>query len=153
MTQPEHDATSSASQDEWYERERAAFIVWWEAEGQNQFSETPTLAAGAGWLARAEAMNAAPEITDAEKSRAFEWLRGLAISESTEPATARLAGVALAEWHACKAAIPSATEQPSDLLRACKMLLERVKSECPDPNDLDEVQLARIAIARAEGRL
>lgn len=41
--------------DEWYERERNAFIAWWESEGQKKFSDTPTLAAGAGWLARAEA--------------------------------------------------------------------------------------------------
>jgi hypothetical protein len=42
------------SQNEWYERERAAFIVWWESEGQKKFGATPTLAAGAGWFARAE---------------------------------------------------------------------------------------------------
>jgi hypothetical protein len=42
--------------DEWYEREKAAFIAWWESEGQKKFGETPTLAAGAGWLARAEAV-------------------------------------------------------------------------------------------------
>lgn len=41
------------SPDEWYEREKAAFIAWWESEGQKKFGETPTLAAGAGWLARA----------------------------------------------------------------------------------------------------
>ena len=41
--------------DKWYERERAAFIAWWEAEGQKKFSDTTTIAAGAGWLARAEA--------------------------------------------------------------------------------------------------
>lgn len=42
------------SPDEWYERERAAFIAWWESEGQKKFGEAPTLAAGAGWFARAE---------------------------------------------------------------------------------------------------
>jgi hypothetical protein len=42
--------------DEWYERERAAFIAWWESEGQAKFGATPTLAAGAGWLAKAEAV-------------------------------------------------------------------------------------------------
>jgi hypothetical protein len=40
--------------NEWYEREKAAFIAWWESEGQKKFSETPTIAAGAGWFARAE---------------------------------------------------------------------------------------------------
>jgi hypothetical protein len=44
----------SESPDEWYARERAAFISWWESEGQAKFSETPTIAAGAGWFARAE---------------------------------------------------------------------------------------------------
>jgi hypothetical protein len=47
------------SDDEWYERERAAFIAWWESEGQKQFSDTPTLAAGAGWLARADRVSPA----------------------------------------------------------------------------------------------
>lgn len=46
------------SPDEWYEREKAAFRTWWEDEGEKTFSGTPTLAAGAGWFARAEA---APE--------------------------------------------------------------------------------------------
>lgn len=45
--------------EKWYERERAAFIAWWESEGQKKFSKNPTLAAGAGWLARAE--TAAPK--------------------------------------------------------------------------------------------
>lgn len=55
MSKCERSATHCESPDEWYERERAAFIAWWESEGQKKFSETPTLAAGAGWLARAEA--------------------------------------------------------------------------------------------------
>jgi hypothetical protein len=42
------------SPDEWYEREKAAFISWWESEGEKKFGATPTLAAGAGWFARAE---------------------------------------------------------------------------------------------------
>lgn len=46
--------TSPAEADDWYERERAAFIAWWESQGQKKFSDTPTLAAGAGWFARAE---------------------------------------------------------------------------------------------------
>jgi hypothetical protein len=53
MTDPRGEA-HSASPDDWYEREKAAFISWWESEGQDKFSDTPTLAAGAGWLARAE---------------------------------------------------------------------------------------------------
>lgn len=45
--------------NEWYERERAAFIAWWESEGQKKFGADPTLAAGAGWLARADAARSA----------------------------------------------------------------------------------------------
>lgn len=44
------------SPDEGYERERNAFVAWWESDGQKKFSEAPTLAAGAGWLARADAL-------------------------------------------------------------------------------------------------
>lgn len=51
-------ATNGESPDEWYEREKTAFRAWWESEGEKTFSRTPTLAAGAGWFARAEA---APE--------------------------------------------------------------------------------------------
>lgn len=51
-------ATRGESPDEWYEREKTAFRAWWESEGEKTFSRTPTLAAGAGWFARAEA---APE--------------------------------------------------------------------------------------------
>jgi hypothetical protein len=44
------------SSDEWYERERAAFIAWWEADEGKKFSGNPTLAAGAAWFARAESL-------------------------------------------------------------------------------------------------
>jgi hypothetical protein len=48
------------SDEEWYEREKAAFRAWWESEGEKAFSVTPTMAAGAGWLKRAESAAAAP---------------------------------------------------------------------------------------------
>lgn len=47
-------STKQESDSEWYEREKAEFIAWWESEGQKKFSETPTMAAGAGWFKRAE---------------------------------------------------------------------------------------------------
>jgi hypothetical protein len=47
-------ATTGESPDDWYVRERDAFRVWWEAGGRETYSETSTMAAGAGWLARAE---------------------------------------------------------------------------------------------------
>lgn len=53
--------SATDGENEWYERERSAFIVWWEAEGQKKFSGAPTIAAGAGWLARAEAASTASE--------------------------------------------------------------------------------------------
>lgn len=55
------DATRGETPDQWYEREKSAFIAWWESEGQKKFGATPTLAAGAGWLARAEAASTASE--------------------------------------------------------------------------------------------
>jgi hypothetical protein len=63
--------------DEWYEREKAAFIAWWESEGQKKFGETPTLAAGAGWLARAEAVRSETALTD-EKGRPMTYWGGAA---------------------------------------------------------------------------
>lgn len=47
------------SDEAWYERERAAFIAWWESEGEKKFGATPTMAAGAGWFAKAEAIRSA----------------------------------------------------------------------------------------------
>lgn len=51
-------------QEKWYERETAAFRAWWEADGEKTYSETPTMAAGAGWLKRAE--SAAPPVSVAD---------------------------------------------------------------------------------------
>ena len=51
------------SSDEWYERERAAFIAWWEADEGKKFSGNPTLAAGAAWFARAESLLSARKLT------------------------------------------------------------------------------------------
>jgi hypothetical protein len=58
--------------DEWYERERAAFIAWWESEGQAKFGATPTLAAGAGWLAKAEAVRPEDSALMSFEARATE---------------------------------------------------------------------------------
>ncbi len=44
----------NSAETAWYERERTAFIAWWEMEGKQKFGADPTLAAGAGWFARAE---------------------------------------------------------------------------------------------------
>jgi hypothetical protein len=76
-TDKRHDTPRGESPDEWYEREKAAFIAWWESEGQKKFGETPTLAAGAGWLARAEAMRSETALTD-EKGRPMTYWGGAA---------------------------------------------------------------------------
>lgn len=59
MSQEQSPATYGETPDEWYEREKTAFRAWWESDdNEKTFSSTPTMAAGAGWFARAEA---APE--------------------------------------------------------------------------------------------
>lgn len=73
--------TSLESDSEWYERERASFIVWWESEGEKKFGATPTMAAGAGWFARAEAACGEADQRDAAR---YRWLRDNAYAEQVE---------------------------------------------------------------------
>lgn len=54
------ETATSETDEAWYERETAAFKAWWESEGEKKFSASPTMAAGAGWLARAEAARSSP---------------------------------------------------------------------------------------------
>lgn len=68
--------TKPIESQEWYERERAAFIAWWESEGQEKFSATPTLAAGAGWFARAEAASS-PSEAEGEAVRLLKHISDL----------------------------------------------------------------------------
>lgn len=51
----------------------------------------------------------ADSVSDEVKSKAFEWLRGIALSEARD---AKLAAIAFDEWHRCREASRSATAAP-----------------------------------------
>lgn len=143
---PGHAMTEE--QEQWYERETAAFRAWWEAGGEKTYSETPTMAAGAGWLKRAESV--AQGVYATNDKRNFEAL-DLSASSEIAPSTPQGMGAAIcAEWkrvdpqgyatHLMKEQMlappsaigPTTTEADRLLKRAIELVLEDWPEDHPE---------------------